>query len=177
MKRPAKPWWEKVQQARTGGNAEAGLRYGFRSGLEEKNAKLLEQAGQVVLYETFKLRYAVPLSFHTYTPDFRLANGIIVETKGVWEASDRKKMLLVKAQYPHLDIRMVFTNSRKPIAKGSATTYGMVCDANGIKYADKLIPQAWVTEPGPEFTPEEALLRGPVGYEEVFRAKGKTLVR
>ena len=151
------PWWEKVNK----GNREAGLRYGFRSGLEEKNAALIEKHGLPVFYEQFKVRYTVPLSFHTYTPDFRLPNNIIVETKGVWDAKDRAKMLLVREQYPDLDIRMVFSRLKSPIAPGSKTTVEQFCAKHGIPCAEKLIPEAWVKEAGPRFTPEEALQRGP----------------
>jgi hypothetical protein len=149
------PWWEKVNK----GNKEAGLRYGFRSGLEERNAKLIESLGQPVIYEALKVRYSVPLSFHIYTPDFELANGIIVETKGVWDAKDRAKMLLVKAQHPELDIRMVFTRSAAPIGKGSKTTMADFCRKNGIKFADKLIPREWLLEKGPDRKPQEVLAR------------------
>ena len=140
------------------------MRLGFRSGLEGSNAQLLEREKVPVLYEQFKIRYIVPQSFHTYTPDFELPNGIIIETKGVWDAKDRAKMLLVRAQYPDLDIRMVFSRSKAPIAKGSKTTMAQFCEANGIKYADKLIPLEWLKEAGPKLRPAEALKLGPVGY-------------
>ena len=76
-----------------------------------------------------------------------LPNGIIIETKGVWDAEDRKKHLLIKEQHPELDIRFVFTRSKAPIYKGSKTTYASFCEKNNIKYADKLIPREWIDEP------------------------------
>lgn len=97
-------------------------------------------------YETIKVRYERPATSHTYTPDFPLPNGIIVETKGLFSAEDRKKHLLVQAQHPELDIRFVFSNSRAKLYKGSPTTYAAWCEKNGFKYADKLIPRAWLQE-------------------------------
>lgn len=93
-----------------------------------------------------KIKFMEPAKGRTYTPDFILPNGIIVETKGRFVTADRQKHLLIKAQHPELDIRFVFSNSRSRISKLSATTYGMWCDKNGFKYADKLIPKEWLKE-------------------------------
>ena len=98
-------------------------------------------------YEELKLKYTVPASNHTYTPDFELPNGIIVETKGHWVLADRKKQLLVKQQHPDKDIRIVFSNSKTKIAKGSKTSYADFCNKHGIKFADKRIPEEWINEP------------------------------
>jgi len=94
-------------------------------------------------YEQFKIKYEVH-EIRTYTPDFELPNGIIIESKGRFVAADRKKHLLVQKQYPSLDIRFVFSNSRAKISKGSKTTYAMWCEKNGFQYADKLIPKEWL---------------------------------
>ena len=129
---------------------EAGLKHGFRSGLEKVIADQLTAAGlaqAVKAYETLKIRFDKPASKHTYTPDWPLPNGIIVETKGRFVPADRAKHLLVKAQHPELDIRFVFTRSSTPIYKGSPTTYASWCIKHGFKHADKLIPQAWLKEP------------------------------
>jgi hypothetical protein len=145
----------------------AGRVLGFRSGLEEVNSEHIKRVlGLPVLYELLKVRYAVPLSFHTYTPDFELPNGIIVETKGMWENKDRVKHLLVKAQYPELDIRLVFTRAKTAIAPGAKTTCGQWADKHGFKWAEKLIPAEWAKEPGPKRKPREVLKDGPLGYME-----------
>jgi hypothetical protein len=130
-------------------NRKVGLRHGFRSGLEEKNARHLEANGEEVQYETLKIKYTVPETVRTYTPDFPLRNGIIVETKGLWEQQDRAKLLFIKTQYPDLDIRLVFSRAKAPIYKGSKTTYGDWADKHGFKWAEKLIPVEWLREPGP----------------------------
>jgi hypothetical protein len=119
---------------------------GFRSGLEEKVAKQLESLGVSVDYESYKIRYIVPESSHVYTPDFKLPNGIIIETKGRFLNDDRKKHLLLKAQKPEYDIRFVFSNSLAKLNKGSKTTYADWCNKNGFLFADKLIPEEWIKE-------------------------------
>lgn len=120
----------------------------YRSGLEEKVAAQLEAAGIAAAYEdrAQKLAYVVPQAPHTYLPDFILPNGIHIETKGMLELADRKKHLLIAAQYPGLDLRFVFSNSKAKIYKGSPTSYADWCEANGFWYADKLIPSAWLEE-------------------------------
>lgn len=130
----------------------------FRSGLEDKVHKQLEASGVKAEYEMWKIPYVVPASNHTYRPDFILPNGIIVETKGLWEADDRKKHLLIREQYPELDIRLVFSSSRTKIYKGSPTSYAEFCEKKGILFADKLIPVEWLKEPKRD-VPWEKLIR------------------
>ncbi len=122
---------------------KAGFKYGYRSGLEDRISKQLKSLSVPVKYEEMKIKYAIN-EVRTYTPDFELPNGIIIESKGRFVVADRKKHLLIKKQHPELDIRFVFSNSRAKINKGSKTTYGMWCDKNGFLYADKLIPEEWL---------------------------------
>lgn len=136
-----------------------GQRYGFRSGLEELNAKHLETHGCKVAFESIKIPYTVPETRRTYTPDFPLPNGIIVETKGKLEPKDRAKHLFIKNQHPDLDIRFVFQRPHDKIIKGSKTTYAMWCDKYGIKWATRVIPVEWMQEPGPDRKPEEVLAK------------------
>jgi hypothetical protein len=148
--------------ARTTSSAEdTGLKHGFRSGLEGSNAKHLEQNGVPVLFEVRKLKYVIPESLHTYTVDFELPNGVLVETKGKFEPKDRAKHLLIKAQYPDLDLRFVFQRPSDPITKGSKTTYAMWAEKHGFKWAIKLIPQEWMRERGPARKPSEVLCSTP----------------
>ena len=96
-------------------------------------------------YECMKIEWE-ELNYRTYTPDFLLPNGIIVETKGRFTAEDRKKHLEIQKQHPTLDIRFVFTNSRSKIRKGSKTSYADWCTKYGFLYADKDVPQDWLDE-------------------------------
>lgn len=124
----------------------AGRKHGFRSGLEADIIKQLEDLGLDPKYESVQLKYEIPASSHIYSPDFPLSSHIYIETKGLWKLEDRKKMLLLKEQYPDIDFRMVFYNANQKIKKGSKTTYGMWCDKNGIKWAHKTIPHEWILE-------------------------------
>jgi hypothetical protein len=118
-------------------------KHGFKSGLEETISSQINGRGIDVKYESEKIPYIIPASNHTYNPDFKLPNGIFVETKGRFVAADRKKHLLVKSQNPEIDIRFVFSNSKNKITKSSKTSYGDWCDKNGFKYSDKIIPEDW----------------------------------
>lgn len=123
---------------------QVGLKHGFRSGLEEKVGAQLERLGIKAEYETTKIKYLKPAKNATYCPDFILPNGIIIETKGRFITQDRQKHLLIKDQYPHYDIRFVFSNSRQKISKQSKTTYAMWCEKHGFLYADETIPTEWL---------------------------------
>ena len=126
---------------------QGGLSEGFRSGLEEKINKQLLDMGITPEYESFKIEYLKPARPSKYTPDWRLPNGIIVESKGRFVTADRQKHLLIKEQHPHLDIRFVFSNPNNRISKTSRTTYAMWCEKHGFKYAKLFIPKEWINEP------------------------------
>lgn len=119
----------------------------YRSGLEENISKQLAKAGVKAEYEQNKLAYFKPVTHHTYLADFVLPNGIIIESKGIFDVEDRKKHLLIQSQHPELDIRFVFSRSASKLYKGAKTTYADWCVKNGFKFADKLIPEAWLKEP------------------------------
>ena len=119
----------------------------YRSGLEDKAAAYLKDKQKEVRYETHKIEWE-DLKYRTYTPDFVLDNGIIVETKGIFGNDDRRKHQEIQRQHPHLDIRFVFSNARAKLYKGSKTTYAMWCEKNGFLWADKEIPEEWLTEQG-----------------------------
>lgn len=116
----------------------------FRSGLEYRVAKQLEDKGITYEYEQTRIQYQRKPS--KYLVDFELPNGILVETKGHFKAVDRTKHLLIKEQHPELDIRFVFSNSSNKLNKKSNTTYAEWCDKHGFKWADKVIPEEWLLE-------------------------------
>ena len=83
----------------------------------------------------------------TYTPDFLLDNGIIIETKGRFTVHDRQKHLMIRKQYgDEHDIRFVFSNPNQKLYKGAKSTYAQWCDKKGFKYAKEYIPEAWFYE-------------------------------
>ena len=114
----------------------------FRSKLEERVATLLEQLGISYEYETEKLSYTIE---HTYTPDFVLPNYIYLETKGYWDAADRRKVLAVKRDNPDVDLRMVFQSPYNTISKKSKTTYAKWCEKHEIPWTSyQEIPLDWL---------------------------------
>lgn len=118
----------------------------FRSGLEDKVAQQIAGFGLPVYFERFKVPYTKPQAFCKYTPDFVLPNGIVIESKGLFQTEDRQKHILVKGQYPDLDIRFIFSNANAKIAKKSPTTYAMWCDKQAIPWANRVMPATWATE-------------------------------
>jgi len=123
---------------------QAALVAGYRSGLEVDIDKILKDNGIDGEYEQHKISYTKPATQHKYTPDFKLPNGIFIETKGRFVLADQQKHILIKAQSPELDIRFVFQNSKNKIRKGSKTTYADWCIKHGFLYADKDIPADWL---------------------------------
>jgi len=123
----------------------AALKYGYRSGLELDIAKSLEERGVKAEYESTKIKW-VDHKVRSYTPDWILPNGIIIESKGRFVAADRRKHLEIKKQYPDLDIRFVFSNPNAKLSKVSKTTYAQWCKRHGFKHAYKDIPQEWIEE-------------------------------
>ena len=118
---------------------------GYRSGLEATVQADLEEASIDAEYESIKIEWE-DLCYRRYTPDFLLPNGIIIETKGLFTAEDRRKHILVKKQHPNLDIRFVFSSSKRKLSKQSKTTYAEWCIKQGFLYADKKIPEDWLVE-------------------------------
>ena len=121
------------------------IKNGYRSGLEDEIAKDLKDRGVEFEYEKLKVRWQL-LENKTYTPDFKLPNGIIIESKGRFVQADRKKHLIIQDQHPFLDIRFVFSNSKAKLYKGAKSTYGDWCNKHGFLYADKRIPDEWLTQ-------------------------------
>jgi hypothetical protein len=125
---------------------QAAIKHGWRSGLEEAVIKSLQARQAPFKYEPFAIPFQQPTKPRRYTPDFVLHNGIVVETKGRFETSDRQKHLLVKEQYPDLDVRFVFSNPNQRISKQSRTTYAQWCLTKGFSFASRDIPDSWLKE-------------------------------
>ena len=122
-------------------------RRNYRSGLELEAATFLETRQKIVSYEKLKIEWE-DLKYRTYTPDFELDNGIIIETKGLFSPGDRRKHLEIQRQHPKLDIRFVFSNARSKLYKGAKSRYCDWCDQKGFKWAHRVIPEGWLIEKG-----------------------------
>ena len=79
----------------------------YRSGLEEFVIKNLNERNVKFEYEQYVVCYFKPQKESKYTPDLRLANGIIIEIKGYLKREDRMKHILIQQQHPTLDIRFL----------------------------------------------------------------------
>jgi len=123
------------------------IKHGYRSGLELKISMALDTIRYKYDYESIKIEWE-DLCYRTYTPDFILHNGIIIETKGRFLTMDRRKHLAIKKQHPNLDIRFVFENSRKKLRKGAKSSYAEWCIKYGFRYYDRIIPEDWLKEKG-----------------------------
>ena len=114
----------------------------FRSKFEKR---IWENAGDRKLdYEP----QSPVISYHTtarYIPDFRLPNGVLVESKGYFNSRDRGKMLRVKAQNPGLDLRILFQRAHNRITKSpNSLTYAEWAQKHGFIWGEgDTIPEEW----------------------------------
>lgn len=113
----------------------------YRSKFERQIASQLSKAGVRFEYETIKLGYVRQCS---YTPDFILPNGVIIEAKGFFKASDRTKMLAVREANPSLDIRFIFQNAKVKLSRNSRTSYSQWAERHGFKWAQGNVPGEWI---------------------------------
>lgn len=128
----------------------------YRSGLEKKVADQLAAEGIRFSYEGEWVPYLVPERQAKYLRDFQpTGTNIILEAKGRFGhdksdangARERQKLILVREQHPELDLRIVFQNARKPIYKGSKTTYAKWAEDHKFKWSDKgTVPPEWIEE-------------------------------
>lgn len=120
-----------------------------RSKLEIKIVDILNQGNQLWSYEVTKIPYIIPESNHTYTVDFTLNNGILIEGKGyLSDHQERHKYVLLKQQYPDLDLRFVFDNPNK-LCGGTKYTHAKWADKFGFKWCsikDVEQIQSWINE-------------------------------
>lgn len=114
----------------------------FKSGFERTIDANLRSRGVKFTYETLELPYVLNGVYH---PDFILANGIVVEAKGVLDRDSKRKMLAVRRQYPDLDIRFLFMEANKKVP-GTKQTHAQWADRNGYPWAEGTIPEDWTNE-------------------------------
>jgi hypothetical protein len=119
----------------------------FRSKSERHVRDFLEDLNIPIRYEDTKIKYTW-VEDKTYTPDFVLPNGIILEVKGWFTLDDRKKHLFIKEQHPSFDIRFIFDNPGSKCYKKGKMTYAIWCEKNEFKYCKRAdgIPVSWLME-------------------------------
>lgn len=120
-----------------------------RSKLELKFEEIIKDFQAEYDYEVTKISYTVPESNHIYTVDWTLINGLLVETKGyLSDHKERYKYVLLKQQYPEMDLRFVFDNPNK-LCGGTKMTHAKWAEKYGFPYCSiKDIEQikAWIEE-------------------------------
>jgi hypothetical protein len=121
-----------------------------RSKLEQNLSKILNNAECVWEYEVTKIPYTIPETKHTYTVDFSLINGVLLEGKGYLSShQERHKYVLLKQQHPDLDLRFVFDNPNK-LCGGTKMTHAKWAEKYGFPYCsikDTEQILSWVKEP------------------------------
>jgi hypothetical protein len=56
-------------------------------------------------------------------------------------------MILVKEQWPEIDLRFIFARGATPIYKGSPTSHAKWAEDHGFKFADGgIFPEEWMAE-------------------------------
>ena len=98
------------------------LESAYKSGLESRFKEAALERGWDLPYEKDRIKYTIPESKHTYTPDFTVTSNSFIETKGLWTGADRKKAILIKEQHPGISILYVFYRDQR-LSKKSTTTY------------------------------------------------------
>lgn len=115
----------------------------YRSKFEANIAADLKRRQIDYEYEAVELPY---VTSHIYTPDWKLKNGVIIESKGYMPAATRALLIKVKQTYPDLDIRLLFMDPTKKLSKASKTTYGQWASKHGFPWAaGTRIPDNWTT--------------------------------
>lgn len=105
-----------------------------RSKLELRFEDLLKELKVEYDYEVTKIAYVVPESKHTYTVDWTIKNGPLLETKGyLSDHQERNKYVLIKQQHPDIDLRFVFDNPNK-LCGGTKYTHARWAEKNGFLY-------------------------------------------
>lgn len=120
-----------------------------RSKLEERFELILKDFDVPYEYELTKIDYIIPESSHTYTVDWTILNGRLIETKGyLSDHAERRKYVLLKEQHPDLDLRFVFDNGNK-LCGGTKMSHNKWAEKYNFKHCDiKDVDQikAWINE-------------------------------
>jgi hypothetical protein len=116
----------------------------FRSKFEETIYDAAKRSRKLLEHEPHYINYILK---GRYLPDFILPNGIYVEAKGYLDAGSCRKMLAVKANNPHLDIRFVFQNANGKRNKRAKLRNWEWAEKHGFPWAESTIPLAWWKEP------------------------------
>ena len=100
---------------------------------ERKARALCRKCGSTEVYQK-----------RTYTPDFFLPNGIVIEVKGRLTAHNRKILVGTKTENPDLDLRIIFDKNNR-LYKGAKTRYSQWAEQHDFEYSLKgKVPEEWI---------------------------------
>ena len=77
----------------------------------------------------------------SYTPDFFLSNGVIIEAKGRFTPHDRRIALAMRDR--GVDVKLMFQFNNK-LSRNSKTRYSDWCTKNDIDFAVRRLPPEWL---------------------------------
>jgi predicted nuclease of restriction endonuclease-like RecB superfamily len=98
-------------------------------------------------YEIEKLRYQHKVQ--TYTPDFLLADGTLIEYKGKMTNETRKKLLSIKRCNPKRRLCIVFEKpDNKLSSRPNSQRYWQWAEANQFEWSDQVVDPRWVHRRG-----------------------------
>jgi hypothetical protein len=115
----------------------------YKSGFESKFKDACLTQGWDLPYEADRIKYVIPAKTHTYTPDFTVTKNVYIETKGLWGATDRKKALFIKEQFPDVKILYVLYRDQR-LFKSSSTTYLDWAQKVGLKACTFVDSKTWM---------------------------------
>jgi len=82
----------------------------------------------------------------SYTPDFFLDNGVVIEAKGKFTADNRRIIEAFLEQHPDVDFRMIFQRDN-PVRSGAKSRYSDWCKKRQIPYhIGEDVPDGWTTK-------------------------------
>lgn len=134
------------------------VRGDYRSGFEHRIALSLYERGVDFEYETEKWEYVKDdlfkavceecgsnncVSRRTYTPDFILPNGVIIEAKGKATPPVRTALVQIKKSNPDKDLRLVFMADNW-LTSRHKRRYSDWARENGFEYAIGGVPDEWL---------------------------------
>lgn len=128
----------------------------FRSHLEDSIAEQLRKYGTKFEYEreSYTWRDKVPNAKcedcqgdayvdRTYTPDFFLENGVVIEVKGIFTVKDRKIAMAMKEQHPEVRMVYIFSKDNK-LSRNAKTRYTEWCKNRDIPCCVKEVRKEWL---------------------------------
>ena len=154
----------------------------FRSIFERRVADYFKEEGIKWKYEEIKFAYyqqqtwkmtcpncgatSPVLKKRTYTPDFILPNGTLIEVKGRLTSTERSKLISIQEYHPELDLKLVMENDRQtglkryPMNSDWLSAHGFDFTFVG-RHAIKEMPEHW-------FEDAHATNQFPVAWEAVL---------